>query len=154
VLPFLAGGDLFSRCKYAGENGLPMDEARRYFKQIATGLLYMKRTCSLAHHDVSLENICLDQQKEGGFVAKLIDLGMSIRMPRDRCCSSSNDDDEEEDEVGNGKKTSSPLYLFPQACHGKPSYLSPDVVYEQPHDPYAADVWSLGICLYIMLTGR
>lgn len=34
------------------------------------------------------------------------------------------------------------------------SYLAPEVVYEEPHDPFAADVWSLGVCLYTMLTGR
>ncbi|GAB9467163.1 Serine/threonine protein kinase [Globisporangium polare] len=36
---------------------------------------------------------------------------------------------------------------------GKAYYMAPEVVAEQEYDPAAADMWSLGIMLFIMLTG-
>jgi serine/threonine protein kinase len=36
---------------------------------------------------------------------------------------------------------------------GSVAFLSPEIVREQPHD-LATDVWSLGIVLYTLLTGR
>ena len=37
---------------------------------------------------------------------------------------------------------------------GKPGYVSPEAIYGSVLDWHAADCWSLGICLYIMLTRR
>ncbi|KAF1318802.1 Serine/threonine protein kinase, partial [Globisporangium splendens] len=36
---------------------------------------------------------------------------------------------------------------------GKAYYMAPEVVAEQAYDPAAADMWSLGIMLFIMITG-
>jgi len=52
VLPYLAGGDLFSYLDSKNGMGLPEEEAKRYFKQMVRGLLFMKQTIGLAHHDV------------------------------------------------------------------------------------------------------
>jgi serine/threonine protein kinase len=41
-------------------------------------------------------------------------------------------------------------------CHdrvGKAYYMAPEVVRQEQYDPMAADVWSLGIILFILLTG-
>ncbi|KUF79869.1 Voltage-gated potassium channel subunit beta-1 [Phytophthora nicotianae] len=37
---------------------------------------------------------------------------------------------------------------------GKAYYMAPEVVNQEAYDAYAADMWSLGIMLFIMLTGR
>ena len=137
VLPYLSGGDLFSLVEEAGDQPISESTAASYIRQMAKGLLFMKQTAGLAHHDVSLENVMLTDKEQGQ--VKIIDLGMCLRVP-DRTCV---DDDEPE-----------PVYLRPQRCRGKPSYLAPEVVLEEPCDPFAADVWSLGICMYILLTGR
>lgn len=132
VLPFLSGGDLFSKLEDTN-GGLSEAETITYFRQMCDGLLFMKRTCGLAHHDISLENAMLDEQ---GHV-KIIDLGMCFRVP-----------------VSTSSGPSNPIYLTSQRCKGKPMYVAPEVVNEEPCDPFASDIWSLGICLYTMLTGR
>lgn len=38
------------------------------------------------------------------------------------------------------------------AC-GTPSYMSPEIVQKRDYNGFAADVWSLGILLYVMVTG-
>ena len=133
VLPYLEGGDLFSLVEASGAKGLPEHEAASYFRQMCEGLLYMKQTSGIAHHDVSLENAMLTTNDKD--VLQIIDMGMCLR-------------------VGESGRGQGPVYLSPQRCRGKQSYLSPECVREEPLDPFAADVWSLGICLYAMLTGR
>lgn len=38
-------------------------------------------------------------------------------------------------------------------CAGKHSYISPEVFRRAPVDPFAADIWGLGIIMYVMVTG-
>jgi len=132
VLPYLPGGDLFGRIEKLGGAGLPEDEARVYFKQMVEGLLYMKTSCRLAHRDISLENVMFDRSGK----AKIIDMGICMKIP--------------EPEEG----TTGPVIMTPQSYAGKPGYSAPEVVKEEACDFYAADVWSLAVCLYIMLTGN
>jgi len=76
---------------------------------------------------------------DGG--ACLIDLGLSVHVPPPK---------------GGGGEGTVRQRLVPRHCrHGKQSYVSPEMVEEGvvAYDPYAADMWSLGICLYVMLTG-
>ena len=47
------------------------------------------------------------------------------------------------------------LNLPPLPSYGKQPYVSPEVVFHgHPPDPFASDVWSLGILLHVLLTGR
>jgi len=135
VLPYLSGGDLFQLVEEMGERRLPEATVASYITQMASGLLMMKQN-GLAHHDVSLENVSKTSPEEDQI--KIIDLGMCLHVPR----SSSRGGGE-----GNDGGQQSPVYLKPQRCRGKPSYLSPQIVREESCDPYAADVWSLGVCL-------
>lgn len=118
VLPYLAGGDLYSRVAACSERGLPEEEARSYFRQIAQGLLVMKHS-GLAHRDVSLENIMLshrratddeEDQESTATTIRLIDLGMCLRVPSYACSSSSSSSDVDDP----------PFLLNPQHCYGKP----------------------------------
>jgi serine/threonine protein kinase len=128
VQPYLSGGDLFSKVESAGGKGIDEDRVRHYIKQAVQGLLHMKQTAGIAHMDVSLENMMLDEKGD----VKIIDLGMCIRVP----------------------SSSSPCYLLPRPCRGKLAYISPELWHEKSFDPFAADIWSLGVCIYSMLVGR
>ena len=129
VMSHLSGGDLFSRVE--NTSGLDEATARCYFKQIVTTLMKMQQQCALAHHDISLDNIMLAE--DGG--VHLIDLGMSIKMP--------------------GEKPGEMVTALtvPHLYGGKSSYLAPEIArMRSAVDVYAADVWSLGVCLYNLLT--
>ncbi|POM67674.1 Serine/threonine protein Kinase, partial [Phytophthora palmivora] len=51
-----------------------------------------------------------------------------------------------------GLSTDAPLRGSGEAV-GKAYYMAPEVVNQQAYDAFAADMWSLGIMLFIMLTG-
>lgn len=83
----------------------------------------------MCHRDLSLENVMFDSKG----VSKIIDFGMCVRLPQDVTgCSR--------------------VLLSAQKKRGKASYVCPEVVREDVSDPFAADVWSLGVILFIMLT--
>jgi serine/threonine protein kinase len=42
VMPLMEGGDLFARVEKLGGKGLPLDEARGYFRDLLKGLLELK----------------------------------------------------------------------------------------------------------------
>jgi serine/threonine protein kinase len=129
VMSYLSGGDLFSRVE--DTCGLDEDTVRGYFKSIVSTLMMMQQQCGLAHHDISLDNIMLDASG----AVHLIDLGMSIKMP--------------------GEKPGEMVTALttPHLYGGKSSYIAPELArMRSVVDVYAADVWSLGVCLYNMLT--
>lgn len=78
ICPFYSGGELFSFIESRGA-GLPEDQARALFLQVAAGLQYMhaRRLC---HRDLSLENILLSGPAHDGII---IDMGMCLRVPAD-----------------------------------------------------------------------
>lgn len=105
---------------------------RRYFRDMVQGLLTMKRA-GVAHHDISLENIMVDDDDR----AVIIDMGLSMRV-----------------ETQPGSRRNHYVAFADHEYVGKLGYLSPEIARRDVYiDPYASDVWSLGTSLYAMLTG-
>lgn len=98
--------------------------AKKIFAQLVSGVDYM-HSKGLIHRDLKLENLLLDKHKN----VIISDFGFV-----NSCGDKSND-------------------LMKTSC-GSPCYAAPELVLTQtPYEGRKADVWSLGVILYAMLSG-
>ena len=103
---------------------IPEYVCKPMFSQIVEALHYM-HSLWIAHRDLKLENILIDKYGQ----PKLTDFSYSLVCQKD--------------EMGN---------LIPSRTFcGSLPYIPPEVLQEHEYDPRVADVWSIGVCLYVML---
>lgn len=79
VMEYVVGGSLHSYLKERPDRRLKEEEAKAIFKEIMVALSYCHRK-SIAHRDIKLENILLDENNH----VKLIDFGFSTCIPNDK----------------------------------------------------------------------
>ncbi|KAI0739066.1 hypothetical protein C8Q80DRAFT_228157 [Daedaleopsis nitida] len=103
---------------------LPPAEALAYFKQIVYGLNYA-HTFSIIHRDLKPENILIHSLNPP--LVKIADWGMAAFAP--------------------------PTLQLETSC-GSPHYASPEIVNGHKYCGTATDIWSCGVILYALLTGR
>ncbi len=99
-------------------------EALGYFKQIVYGLNYA-HTFSIIHRDLKPENILIHSLHPP--LVKIADWGMAAFAP--------------------------PSLQLETSC-GSPHYASPEIVNGFKYTGTATDIWSCGVILYALLTGR
>lgn len=99
-------------------------EALGYFKQIVYGLNYA-HTFSIIHRDLKPENILIHSLHPP--LIKIADWGMAAFAP--------------------------PTLQLETSC-GSPHYASPEIVNGYKYTGTATDIWSCGVILYALLTGR
>jgi|Transcript_3169 serine/threonine protein kinase len=104
--------------------GLGVLRSQTLFKQLAQGLAYLHRN-HVAHLDLSLENVLLDKNDN----VKICDFGMARDVSVSRKCSGSRE------------------------RPGKVAYMAPEVFAGMSFDAKKADVFSIGVDLFLMLTG-
>ena len=99
-------------------------EALEFFKQIVYGLNYA-HTFSIIHRDLKPENILIASLSPP--LIKIADWGMAAFAP--------------------------PSLQLETSC-GSPHYASPEIVNGEKYQGTATDIWSCGVILYALLTGR
>ncbi|KAG6492476.1 CBL-interacting protein kinase 4-like [Zingiber officinale] len=102
---------------------LPEHASRRYFHQLVSALHYCHAR-GVAHRDVKPQNLLLD--RDGNL--KVSDFGLAA-LP---------------DRLRDG--------LLLTAC-GTPAYTAPEVFRRKGYDGAAADAWSCGVILFVLLAG-
>ncbi len=127
VLPYVGGGSLEDRLAAAGP--FPIEEARRYVGQIAGGLAAAHRL-GIVHRDVRPANILYDRDTER---VLLTDFGLAAVL-----------------ETGYERIT---RLTRPGERLGNPAYASPEQLRGETVTD-RADVYSLGIVAFELLTGR
>lgn len=123
------GGELFDQVIDRGAAAMPEEVAKGFLRQMLAGVKHLHDR-GIAHRDLKLENVLLTNDG----VVKVIDFGLSHQY------KSSSD---------GGYDRSVPLM---DTC-GSKSYAAPEVLNGGGYDGFAADVWSLGVSLFAMLSG-
>lgn len=110
--------------KIAKDGKLQEDAARRYFHQLINAVDYC-HSRGVYHRDLKPENLLLDSYGS----LKVSDFGLSAFSKQIR------DDG-----------------LLHTAC-GTPNYVAPEVLMDKGYDGTAADVWSCGVILFVLMAG-
>ncbi|XP_044131474.1 testis-specific serine/threonine-protein kinase 1-like [Bufo gargarizans] len=103
---------------------IPEDVARKLFYQLATAVKYC-HDLDIVHRDLKCENILLDK----AYNIKLSDFGFARRL-------------------GNSSEM-----VFSKTYCGSAAYAAPEVLQGIPYEPKLYDIWSLGVILFIMVSG-
>jgi serine/threonine protein kinase len=125
VMEYVKGGDLFEYIVSQPDKKLSEDQSRLFFQQMIMALEYC-HSLKIVHRDLKPENILIDKENN---CIKISDFGLSTMLKH-------NDE------------------MIQNAC-GTPNYLAPEVMKQTGgYLGQAADIWSAGVILYNMATGK
>jgi hypothetical protein len=125
IMPLARGKPLSQ--KLGGSEGLPIGEARRFTLEIAQALHHAHQA-GVIHRDVKPDNIMLDGDEERVLVT---DFG-----------------------IAKAAVASSAELTGTGIAIGTPAYMSPEQAAGDPDIDHRADIYSLGVVAFQMLTGR
>ncbi|KAI8910003.1 kinase and ubiquitin-associated domains of Mark3PAR-1 [Powellomyces hirtus] len=128
VLEYEPRGDVFDHVQNHPEGRLPEQEARTLFRDLWSAVQYCHAS-GVVHRDLKPENLLLSESN----TLKLIDYGFaSLLQP-----------------VSDGGGGQQSLSTF---C-GSPAYAAPEMLSGKKYTGPEADVWSMGVILFVLVTG-
>ncbi len=147
VMQYCSGGNLSTFILQHHPQGVPEEEARKMFQQILDGVYYM-HSKGVCHHDLSTNNILLDGDDN---TCIIIDFGMSLRVPYSYPDDPAGVTDDVTDiSIGTNRRL-----IHTHTFCGKLHFVAPEIYQKaDSFDGPAADVWSLGVILFVLLTGK
>ncbi|XP_050097512.1 testis-specific serine/threonine-protein kinase 4 [Anopheles aquasalis] len=130
-MQYASGGDLLQYIKQHGP--LKESAAKRWFQQLLIAICFL-HSKGIAHRDLKCENILINGRHE----LLVGDFGFAKR-----CCDTpgqpmATDEDQRH-------------HSWSETFCGSLAYAAPEVIMSQPYDPMVADIWSLGVVLFVML---
>ncbi len=111
---------------------VPVHQAATILQGILAGL-GAAHAQGIVHRDLKPENVVLAREPSGAFTAKILDFGIAKVM---------------DVAGGMGRKTRTGVLL------GTPAYMSPEQIKNAKEVDARTDLWSAGVMLYEMMTGR
>ncbi|KAL9969303.1 hypothetical protein ACROYT_G021502 [Oculina patagonica] len=127
ITELAAGGDLMDYICYRRKLGEV--EVRKFIRQTVSAVHYLHQG-GILHRDLKVENLLLDDE----YNIKIIDFGLSntlfLSLP-------------------DGQSTKE----FLKTQCGSPAYAAPEILGHKSYGP-EVDVWSIGVNMYAMLTGK
>lgn len=124
VLEMVKYGELFDFIFFPGK-GFGEDIGRYLLHQLLDGLESCHKA-GIVHRDMKTENIMLAE----GWKTKIADFGFATKA--------------------DGKKGNGLLYT----ALGTASYASPELLQKKPYDGVKSDIFSLGVSLFVLVTGK
>ncbi len=140
VMEYLEGQNLHELIQASGR--LSVDDMRDICAQIAFGLAGAHDR-GFVHRDIKPRNIMISKTADGRRFVKLLDFGLG---------HISDEVEDDDDEAPTAAELEKGVTMAGKTC-GTPKYMSPEQIMAKDVDP-RSDIYSLGICLYEMATGR
>ncbi len=128
VMELMAGGDLAAMVAVNGP--LPVSAAADFVLQACLGLSEA-HALGIVHRDVKPANLFVTERPDGTALVKVLDFGIAMVV-----------------EDGEHRLTRTAAML------GSPGYMSPEQLRSSRDVDARSDVWSLGITLFELVTGR
>lgn len=129
VMEYLEGRDLDAELQQRGP--MPPHMAVELILQ-ASEALAEAHGLSMVHRDVKLKNLFLTSAVDGRPLVKVLDFGLAKTL---------------------GQSNDVSLTAV-NSVFGSPQYMSPEQMRSAKDVDHRTDIWSLGVCLYELLTGR
>ena len=133
ILEYCSKGSLSSIIKSGDLKS--QNEKIYYMKKIAEAIHFC-HSKGIAHRDIKPNNVLLDDY----VLPKLIDFGICEMLYFNPDSISSIDSNDGYYKAGKKGKVKLINKDF-----GTCSYLAPEIILNEPYDPFAADIWSLGV---------
>lgn len=162
VMDFVSGGELYAKITRGGR--LSDTEGRRYVRQLCSALNYC-HSRNVCHRDIKPENILLDAHDN----VLLADFGFASIMEVDESAEPSRGRSVTEDSSAASSlqldefcpyeasdrtmECSSKVMKAMSTMCGTMSYMAPEILNREKYLGDKADIWSLGVVIYVLLVG-
>jgi serine/threonine-protein kinase len=117
------------------EGKLSVEDTVDFVMQALQGLAHA-HVLGVVHRDPKPANLFLARQPDGSAVIKIVDFGLAMLL----------------DEAG--RRQVSTRVTGSGGLVGSPVYMSPEQVRNEEHIDHRTDIWSVGVVLYELLTGK